>query len=308
MPKATWPVMPEPKPLPGYTSPHPLQPGGPTTQPLSRLTAGPPGLPGKPRGGRGGPAPGQPPLGRLHVSSLTPRRPARPLLGGDHRALSVSSGGLLRGPAVQPDPAHLRAGRVPHVPAREGGGAAARALPQDRWAPRPTPSWPSLHPHPHPHPKDPGRALTWLSSPRSGCHDVVPSGLRHRLWKVRRRHPALLESVPEGKGGDRRFVEARPWSRAPFPGPLHAGWLRLRELRVPAGLSPWVDELPTRGTGPGDEVSAPPCAPLASSSVPHSQPGSGPQVPLGRPSPHTLGPGLGRHGFRSCHSEVTPQD
>lgn len=31
-----------------------------------------------------------------------------------------------------------------------------------------------------------------LSSPRSGRHDLVPSGLRHRFRKVRQWHPALL--------------------------------------------------------------------------------------------------------------------
>lgn len=44
-----------------------------------------------------------------------------------------TSGGLLGGSAVQPDPAHLRASGISHVPEGEGGGPAARAVPQDRW-------------------------------------------------------------------------------------------------------------------------------------------------------------------------------
>lgn len=109
-------------------------------------------------GGAGSPAL---PWGCVCVSSLLPRGSPDPLTGRDHRAPFAPAGGLLRGPAVQPDPAHLRAGGVPHVPAREGGGAAARALPQDRWAPPP----PRLPPRPSPFrpaPQAPGpRALTW---------------------------------------------------------------------------------------------------------------------------------------------------
>lgn len=46
----------------------------------------------------------------------------------------------------------------------------------------------------------PGFDLAWLSSRRSGRHDLVPAGLRHRFRKVRQWHPALLQSVLEGKG------------------------------------------------------------------------------------------------------------
>ena len=95
---------------------------------------------------------------------------------------------------------------------------------------RPAPPLPVPPLHPHTHPRHPGLGLTWLSSPRSGCYDVVPSGLRHRLWKVRQRHPALLKSVLEGKGEHRRFVEARPWCWVPFPRPLPTRWLRESQL------------------------------------------------------------------------------
>lgn len=41
-------------------------------------------------------------------------------------------GGVLGGQAVQPDTPYMWAGWVPHVPEGEGGGAASRALPQNR--------------------------------------------------------------------------------------------------------------------------------------------------------------------------------
>lgn len=165
----------------------------------------------------------------LHAARAAPR----PTDGqGPSTVLFAFIGGLFRGPTVQPDPAHLRAGRVPHVPAREGGGPAAGALPQDRWAPpRPVPSFlpcpaPSSRPAPPrslappllslrpssssslPSPAHPGPDLAWLSSPRSGRHDLVTSGLRHRFRKVRQWHPALFKSLLKGEraarlgGGD----------------------------------------------------------------------------------------------------------
>lgn len=80
------------------------------------------------------------------------------------------------------------------------------------------------------------QGLTWLSSPRSGRHDLVPSGLWHRFWKVRQWRPALLQSLLEGKGVGLgqgtgrgwhlvgvRPLGRQPWCWVPLPGPLPAG-------------------------------------------------------------------------------------
>lgn len=72
------------------------------------------------------------------------------------------------------------------------------------------------HPPAPRQPADPWLHLTRLSSLRSGRHDLVPSGLRHRFRKVRQWHPTLLESLLEGEGvawgGEGCCGQVRPWA------------------------------------------------------------------------------------------------
>ncbi|XP_072740225.1 voltage-gated potassium channel subunit beta-2 isoform X1 [Ciconia boyciana] len=144
-------------------------------------------------------------------------------LHGDH-------GGILGGPAVQPDPADLRAGRVPHVPAGEGGGAAPRALPQDR----------------------------------RRSHDLVPAGLRDHLGEVRRGDPPLLSRLAEGipvaegqdpeRGGPAAAGEAEGAAghrRAPGVHPAPARHRSFRSCRLPSStrsIASWATNPTARRT------------------------------------------------------------
>lgn len=88
----------------------------------------------------------------------------------------------------------------------------------------------------------------------SGKYDSgIPPYSRASLKVKERPAPGL----GEGTGRGRAVLESRGLGAGGhgagrgFPGPLSAGWFRAKPPAAPAGLSPWLEALPTHGTGPG---------------------------------------------------------
>lgn len=211
-PQATWPGMPEAKPLSPFS--HPFPSSGPDLTGAQDRCEGAgrgrwrsfPGRPERPPCCPGGPAPaaGQGPTCLLRPQeaysvarqfNLIPpiceqaeyHMFQREKVEVQLPELFHKIGGRPALPPLPQSPPPAPPPPVPALPRPPPVPAPCTALPQS-----PPPAQPSPQSHPCTAltpaaltpPGGPGHDLAWLSSCRSGCHDLVPSGLRHRFWKV----------------------------------------------------------------------------------------------------------------------------